>query len=631
MLKSLDYSVTFPSTGRTFQNRIDFAPGLTAITGRNEAGKTINLEMIGYCLFGKEALRGAAGDYKSLVANLNLDLGGKDVLIERARKETLTVDGEVKAVGAEAINKEIPKMLGFGLDVFNIACAAQQGDLDALTNMKPTARRQMIDRLIGIDLLEAIEKDCKQEAKTAETVAASLAMSMVAPQEPVRPDDYEESVVLEELLDDAKQHEFIRQTLMAVTEPVAPVAPTPPAEIDVAMLEAHEANRQAQLQAQARLEGKLAGMPEPKFSRGDLEKAVAYQGYQAEVARRGAKPDVEISLLRDMDQALDVQQRAGEEVECPKCDHHFHLGVSQQDEAWLGFLVPLTRAQITTQFRRHELWAEPLPEVAPFEIPNIQQEILAHANADDRAAVLDELGWICIPADRSGELRASRVYQQELAVFAERDARYSSDLATFRDAHSRLAGMADRSGEVVDCTRRLGDARSFESHLERFEREQGIYDALVGRVQEQRDLADGYGRGATALKRSRVRVKQELAPSLARAASTLLVAMTNGERRFIDVDEDFNILVDGQPIQTLSGSGKSVVNLALRLGLGQVLTSKVLPIFLGDEIDADCDDHRAKGIAGALQNLRQYLGQIILVTHKEIEADQTINLDTVSA
>ena len=107
--------------------------------------------------------------------------------------------------------------------------------------------------------------------------------------------------------------------------------------------------------------------------------------------------------------------------------------------------------------------------------------------------------------------------------------------------------------------------------------------------------------------------------------------MTNGERRHVDVDEDFNILVDGQPLQTLSGSGKSVVNLALRIGLGQVLTSKVLPIFLGDEIDKDMDQLRASSTHGTMQNLRQYLSQIILVTHKEIEADHTINLDMVSA
>lgn len=106
MLQSLDYSVTFPSTGRSFQNSIQFAPGLTTIMGRNESGKTMILEMIRYAFFGKEALRGVASDYKNLRVTLSAEVKGHDVLIERVpRKETLAVDGEVRAVGADAIKR----------------------------------------------------------------------------------------------------------------------------------------------------------------------------------------------------------------------------------------------------------------------------------------------------------------------------------------------------------------------------------------------------------------------------------------------------------------------------------------------------------------------------------------------
>jgi hypothetical protein len=40
--------------------------------------------------------------------------------------------------------------------------------------------------------------------------------------------------------------------------------------------------------------------------------------------------------------------------------------------------------------------------------------------------------------------------------------------------------------------------------------------------------------------------------------------------------------------------GKAVANLALRLGLGQVLTNKVFSLFIGDEIDASLDGSRAQ-------------------------------------
>jgi len=630
MLKLLDYSVEFPTTGRSFQNRIEFAPGLTAITGRNEAGKTLVMEMVRYALFGKDALRGLASDYRNLSVTLNLGIMSHDVLIERLpRKETLTIDGEVTAVGAQAINAAVPALLGYGLDVFDIAQAAVQGDLGALTEMKPTPRRQMVEKLVGIDVLEQIEKDCRAETKTQETLAASLVTSMPVPQEPVAPDDYEPSEKLQQISDEVQAHQAERAQLLRIQEPVAPVAPISPAETDVGMLEAHEANRQVLLQAQARLQGQLAGIPIARHSREELAKALAYQEYEAEVRRRGAKPEYSAEQLQAFQAKWDAIAACDgrESVTCPKCAHSFLPDVSD-DVADLaaGAEPPIGTGQITTQFRRIELWAGPLAEVSPFTIDNIQQEILAHARADDRAAIATELAGLEIPADRSGDLRAARAFQQEFAVYRERADRFGREMGLFQAAQARLASLGDRSGELDTLQRRLGEARAYEAALGRYADAKSAYDQLCERAGAARDLADGFTRGGTALRNARTKVKQELAPSLSRAASTLIAAMTNGERRFVDVDHDFNIIVDGQPLQTLSGSGKSVVNLALRIGLGQVLTSKVLPIFMGDEIDKDMDQERATSTHGTMQNLREYLTQIILVTHKEIEADNVIRL-----
>jgi hypothetical protein len=50
-------------------------------------------------------------------------------------------DGEVDAgdvvlcIGTAPVNKHIPALLGFGLDVFDVACAADQGDIERLGNL----------------------------------------------------------------------------------------------------------------------------------------------------------------------------------------------------------------------------------------------------------------------------------------------------------------------------------------------------------------------------------------------------------------------------------------------------------------------------------------------------------------
>ena len=148
----------------------------------------------------------------------------------------------------------------------------------------------------------------------------------------------------------------------------------------------------------------------------------------------------------------------------------------------------------------------------------------------------------------------------------------------------------------------------------------------MAEIVERQERADGYKRAVKALRKLRLRVKEYLVPSLSRVASKLLASMTGGKRVDIDIDEEFNILVDGQSLNTLSGSGKAAANLAIRIGLGQVLTNKVFSVFMADEIDASMDEDRAGFTAECLRSLTQHIGQIVQVSHKHVDADTYIEL-----
>jgi len=124
----------------------------------------------------------------------------------------------------------------------------------------------------------------------------------------------------------------------------------------------------------------------------------------------------------------------------------------------------------------------------------------------------------------------------------------------------------------------------------------------------------------------KISVKNHLLPSLNAVASTLLSRMTGGERYEVVVDEDFDIMIDGQAVNTLSGSGKAVANLAIRIALGQILTNRVFSVFMADEVDAAMDDERASYTAQALRRLTETITQVIQVTHKHPETDHTFEL-----
>jgi hypothetical protein len=151
LLKSLTYSATFPSTGRTLSGQFDFRKGFGTMTGPNEASKSFVIEMVRYCLFGSAALRSKAEDYKKLVASLTFAMKGKTYTINRkSTGATLLRGAEQITTGTRPVNEKLIETLGFGLEVFDIACVANQGDLEKVGAMKPAERKRMVDSSIGL-------------------------------------------------------------------------------------------------------------------------------------------------------------------------------------------------------------------------------------------------------------------------------------------------------------------------------------------------------------------------------------------------------------------------------------------------------------------------------------------------
>ena len=83
MLTKLSYSVTFPTTGRTLAGEFEFKPGFGLITGANEQGKSLIIEVVRWCLFGSSALRGKAEDYKTLRATLQFSARDQSYVVDR--------------------------------------------------------------------------------------------------------------------------------------------------------------------------------------------------------------------------------------------------------------------------------------------------------------------------------------------------------------------------------------------------------------------------------------------------------------------------------------------------------------------------------------------------------------------
>ena len=91
-------------------------------------------------------------------------------------------------------------------------------------------------------------------------------------------------------------------------------------------------------------------------------------------------------------------------------------------------------------------------------------------------------------------------------------------------------------------------------------------------------------------------------PSLNNAASQLAATMSAGAINSVLMLDDFSIKAMKadryRPVETFSGSEASIINLALRIALGQVLTHSVFSVLIGDEIDASMDSAKEQRQCG---------------------------------
>ena len=115
-------------------------------------------------------------------------------------------------------------------------------------------------------------------------------------------------------------------------------------------------------------------------------------------------------------------------------------------------------------------------------------------------------------------------------------------------------------------------------------------------------------------------IKSNLVPKINEVASTWLQRITAGKHTSVELTQDMEVLVDGDMVEGLSGSGKAVAHLSLRMALGQVLTNGVFPVFVTDEIDSSMDEERsALVVENLLKMLNGSLKQLVMISHKNVE------------
>lgn len=686
MLKKLSFEVTFAHTGKTLKGDHTFEKGMTAITGANETGKSMRIEMFRFAWFGAKALRSQLSTYSSLSVKSTIEIGG--VLYEISRNGSnvkLMKNNQQLAAGTKAVNDAVIRIFGYDMEVFDVSNACLQGEVEAMTNKSPAERKRMVDRTIGLDAIDDLIKDYTTELSAAKKSKEALEISIGAePQQPTKP---ELSMTVEELeQQDIELQAKLNEKHQIETELNVTACQEPKAiehTVSETIEELYEKRNQRGLLENRlmQINSELQTLPNHELNdlnqeKTTLEKYLAddmpnlwhlHNEWRRERDMRSKVTNLTIEELDNIATAYDyapvfskIQKlEKGEKITCPHCTGEFSLNHDEitklkaqatwgQDfniEEWIhkGAVEKITsraQAELAKQAKADlaDFLAKPAPQTPAMNFVGTDGEVRNRLNVinfqidcrhkhdnliQEKTTIETQLSVFedVTPKinKKNEETQAQMVYDQQITLFK----RYKETEARLRP---RLEELKDIGTKIEFVRQKIGEARLYELQVREYEIKSEHYKKVQQEIQDLEEaavLAFNIRKGLNELK---PKVKSYLIPSLSRVASNFLSEMTNSQRNTIDIDDNFEIIVDGQPVETLSGSGKAVANLAVRLALGTVLTNKVFSVLLVDEVDASMDDERAKYTAQCLRNLTKVFSQIVLVSHQKPEADHYIIL-----
>lgn len=621
---------------------INFETGLSRIHGANEAGKSQVFEMIRWALFGNKALRTAAEDYKGGSVELTFL---KDYRVVRtAGNAVLHKDGEVIARSTAAVNKKIIELIGYGLKTFDNVNSINQSEVEKLTSMSLTDRKKFLDELIGAAEIDKLIADYKAEASSydAEVKALSgLITTVTHPEMPegLRPleiidrDQKALDVKVTEIRVQEKAVEMVEQMVKNTIILNDPMPNHSKADVEKLLKEGEEVEEARTIAIRnnpsiARLVDAGAGYIDVPSLAADVELVLAarnqprprFTPMEVEEIKRKHKEQEAFEKVQQLRLELETYQS------CPRCGLSFENEAAEVTEK-INQLLPIARPHKGLASKEAVAESEEALRLLNEATDRMRSITSPYAQMFDRPVDFDQPTYdIVSSAIQQGgynlkELRAS------LDVKTKMEAR--ADLEKRLEEEKNKLSLLDVTGTVAQITtlrQERADRDQYDVAVKHYNDQKDRNAELETKIAERTASKEENAAVVKALQGFKYYINTYFLPSVGKAASAMLVTMTNGKRKKISITDKFEIDVDGRKVEALSGSTKAIVNIALRFALQFVLTKNAFSVFMADEVDGSFDDNRAKYLNECMVGMTDHISQVIVISHKPITAQHDIKL-----
>lgn len=600
-------------------------------------------------------------------------------------------DKKPEATGTKIVNKAVADLFGYSMPVFQVANAVNQKQVDAFCAMLPTARKRLVDETIGLSALDGLNKWIDENVTGLRASIKARGEMLVAPVEPVKPEGYRLSsdIVVDLGAFNAAKLERDRLRVIANQPLVEPtVVDLHPEDANLEKLQAETDTYKALLVEADHLGKEIVALGEVKplvdvklaedddkleeyriSERNRFEFLTQKKVYDAELARF-VEPAYTREQLTAMEVTHHIRDRWHLREELINKGLHYHCENCQHDGMMVDPRVKtefdgipeerpeapaLTMQQIAVQDRLIKEWSRKQDlDARVFEVDRSLYLM------DDRSAAIKaiEAARVAVAANAANKVKHEREAELDArradlsrrvgnlrhrgteiaAIAAARTAVavYQSKAESYKIAAAKVE-EAKRGLEAFDPTlddsiillnKERDSAMYYETHKAAYDVSLETYNKELFKQGVLNAELEDWQKAKEAVVVLRTRIKGYLLPSLNKVASYLLSEFSGGALTWIVINDDFEVIVDGKRVETLSGGQKTIANLAIRIGLGQVLTNKVFSVMMLDEPDESCDDIVAGLIEKTLNVLKKQFKQVFLITHKSGgEADNRIHLE----
>lgn len=620
MNKVLDYIIVKNSFAHT-DTRIDFKEGRNYIVGNYGSGKSELIEMIGFAFFGVCSLRGKASTYKKLYVELQFNYLGTTFLIKRKINDaSLSVleDNSFKEVAnsTSVVNNRIITILGYDYNIYLLSNYCQQGKLQYFSELTPAKRLQFIDKVSGIEeakeLTDWLNIKRKELKVSIDTLRDMLHKPKLPPKVKLKADYTQLLIDLTEDFSALKYFHSEAEKLRSLKKPlVQAVKPLTKELITLASIPRKE--EEILVNALDRYYQLLDSIDHYKSERRSILK-----GLNKDLLSSGItdKDLITEALNQVMVNSLDDLM-----ITCPHCSnefdtsslkdssHELHKHSVRDLNNYLEFLSPKIQSEfneissnLDKAIEEHQSLIQThldkinnLYEYTPQGLSDaIRRASEEHKRYEDTLVLIEEINKHNAAID---------VKLEEIQTRVDEFLKKQEENAKLRTLYNTLKAQKDLY---------LSQLSLYEEAIKKNKTLTEQHDLIVKMIKEISEITD--------------KIKKETIPLINYHSSNYLNAMTKGVMTKIEITDNYDLIVDGSNINLKSGAQKDLSSLAFRLSLGQSIILGMLPLFIGDEIDASSPTEVANDITDALETMSQKGYQMLLITHKDTANLENCNI-----